>query len=269
MYILLTSVLLSVAWIMLPGSIYGQTSNGNSCAVPSIPRTQAVDPAQMSGVWYEYLVYTPGIVGDNVYNVLIPLNTQTPGIITYNRTLSFLLRTPAPQCVVICLVGNIGTDGKEATTGWFLNPTPGGPPVKSDVVYNTLFTDYHSLQIKMICNQASAAGTCDAPYFWAYTRVKPTLLDQSTKNYIDDTVSNVLAPFCFSTRNLTFTGWDDSLPSCRPTLPADCSALMQSVKQTSNSMSSNMYSSSPVMQPSVTMRGNFGFFGFPPGRRPA
>ncbi|XP_055352037.1 uncharacterized protein LOC129598241 [Paramacrobiotus metropolitanus] len=214
-----------------------QNVNRNACSIPLNPRTQPVDPYQMSGVWYEYLVYTPGTIGDNVYNVLIPLNTQNPGYVTYNRTISFLLRTPAPVCVGICLVSNIGTDGREATTGWFPNPTPGGAPIKSNVVYNTIFTDYHSVQIKYLCNQQPPPtnGICDSPYFWAYTRIKPTLLDAATKKYVNATVDNVLSGLCMSTRNMTLTGFDDNLPGCTPAWPTDCTALMQSVRPANSS----------------------------------
>ncbi|XP_055347107.1 uncharacterized protein LOC129594438 [Paramacrobiotus metropolitanus] len=251
--ILITGTLLFYCNVVL-----GQYQNAPNCRVPMVPPAVSIDPSQAAGVWYEYSAYTPGIIDYNCINVFTPLGAQNGMSAPYNWTISFLMKTPNPICVGICLVANVTADGKEAAAAWFPDFTGSGAlPSRSDIQYYILYTDYHLLEVAYRCSQPSNAQFCDAPYFWVNVRVRPPTLDQATLNYIQRTVDNVLAPFCFANSNMTVTGWDSTLPDCQPPLSADCAALMQSTRQSSSFAATG----NRMMDAMLKMRGQ----GFAPG----
>jgi hypothetical protein len=97
-------------------------------------------------------------------------------------------------------------------------------------VYTTLYTDYKTVEISHRCQKANTqTGICDEPLFFVNTRLKPAMLSESAKIYIENAVNYFLAPYCYSSQNLKFTGWNEALPACNPQAPSSFTQLIQSV----------------------------------------
>jgi hypothetical protein len=102
------------------------------------------------------------------------------------------------------------------------------------LVYKTLYTDYESLEIAHRCAKPyGKTGVCDEPKFFINTRKKPPTLTPSEEATIQTKVNQVLQPYCFSTKDLTFTIRDETrFKPCSPKLNPDFTALVNKLKAT-------------------------------------
>ncbi|XP_055343929.1 uncharacterized protein LOC129592014 [Paramacrobiotus metropolitanus] len=215
---------------VLFGCLVGAAISQN-CRMPLYPSGVSIDPLRIAGVWYEYMFYAPGTSDYNCINIYTPLNATTNSVtgvtIAFNWTITFSIKPPGSsyQCIGMCIVANVTTDGTESVAAW-LPQSIGGTGTRTNLNYSILYTDYNLIEIAYRCaNPVTTSLYCDSPLFWINLRSKPSALDKSTKDYVASTVNNVLTRYCFTTANMTYTNWDDTVPFCAPTPPTDCAAL--------------------------------------------
>ncbi|XP_055355183.1 uncharacterized protein LOC129600665 [Paramacrobiotus metropolitanus] len=201
------------------------------CTVPVRVTGQRVDVTKALGVWHEYRHYdfTPtgpyDITQDPTsYNLLMnatniggnPAPVGNGGDRTYAVTWMYNGQQPGAaasdplSCVAIWQVGNYSTDGRRVVKVQFDSVPPDNGIL--DFVYTNLYTDYNLVQVLYRCNTPNANGvTCDDPYAWVLTRVKPPQLTTAQKQYIEAVANYYIPPVVcnkFKFADMAPTKWD-------------------------------------------------------------
>ncbi|XP_055355176.1 uncharacterized protein LOC129600658 [Paramacrobiotus metropolitanus] len=216
-------VLLGFAAVV--GVVYGQ------CTVSIKVKGQPVEVNKALGVWHEYrhLDFGPIVPYDaskdpSSYNLLMngtalginPEPGKDAGSTSYavswmyNGLQPGAAATDPLTCVAIWQSGNFNSDGRRVVKVQFDT----NPPYNTieDFTYTNLFTDYNLVQVLFRCNTPNANGvTCDEPYAWVLTRIKPPLLTTAQKQYIEAIANYYIPPVVcnkFKFADMWPTKWD-------------------------------------------------------------
>ncbi|XP_055356825.1 uncharacterized protein LOC129601917 [Paramacrobiotus metropolitanus] len=209
---------------------FGQSACAGVCKAPLYVTGQTIDVYRANGLWYEYMVGFDQVAYNIVKNGTVrgtypgsPVNACTSCAYFATWWINFYQPAVANQtgpnalynCTAIWHQGNMTTAGKRYAVSLYFD-------MNSEIVNITttiLFTDYDTVEIVYGCDDypTNADGTCSAPSFWVFTRVKPPLLTDAQRSYIRDKVDKYLKPLCYSHAEMKFSGFDlnlNNLPPC-------------------------------------------------------
>ncbi|OWA51701.1 hypothetical protein BV898_16174 [Hypsibius exemplaris] len=201
------------------------TTPAAQCGIPLNPPAVSVEPLDLAGTrWvFAYYIGPPYQLptAKNPYNHYEPVGSPiegTPGGHAFNFTAT-LRAGPDFNCIGVYSAGYFNTDGQKNVLTWsqVFDVTR---PIWA--THRILHLDSR-VEIWYQCYKSNVqTGVCEIPYIEACMGTNPNLLSATDRTAVLQTIDTVLAPYCYSSKDLLIGVHDDTLPECAGLVaPAD------------------------------------------------